>query len=76
MSKSVIAAGMKAKGYSNAAIAQEMGISEQWVRTLLKRHTPGTRPSRSADEIATDLEERAKQMLDTAKILRGKKVTA
>jgi predicted transcriptional regulator len=76
MSKAIIAQELKAKGKTNAEIAQEMGVTEQWVRQLLKRHIPGTQVSRSADEIAKDLEDRAKQMLDTAKILRGKKVTA
>jgi len=64
---------LKNEGKSNADIAKELGISEQWVRQLLKRSEPGAKITRTADDIAADLEARGRQLLETASILRGKK---
>lgn len=63
---------LKEQGKSNREIAAAMGISESWVYQLLKRPS-SFRPTRTADQIAADLEERGKKMLEFAALLRGEK---
>jgi len=64
---------LKDKGMTNRAIAQEMGISESWVYQLLKNGMPVLATTKTADQIAADLEERGKKLLNFAALLRGDK---